>query len=219
MKHFILILASLYSYTFIAQDRFNYIPNIGYKNVEDDIGECRTSKPKAFESKFGNATKLKDDTISKMKSHGIYLELLGRNGIYSLGYEVEGNHGVGLGIGTSIYQHSAPGVKFLNYNFNVSPFYDFGENIGIRVGFNTSVSMNPVTFTSDLDFLNPADKPPIYRITPANSLGVYYKTKNQKYQILVSSYLLYEISIYENHNRSQILPWFGLQLKYNFKSN
>ncbi|RFC55611.1 hypothetical protein [Brumimicrobium aurantiacum] len=202
---FILIISVIVITTNAMGQWENLVSNYSFEKATNDFNR--------------NATKLKDDTVPKIKSHGIYLELLGRNGAYSLGYETVGNYGVGLGIGTSVNQHSVPEVKFLNYSFNVSPFYEFGENIGVRVGFNTTFSINPITFTSNLDFLHPADKPPIYRVVPANSLGVYYKTKNQKYQFLVNSYLLYQISIYENRNSSQILPWFGVQFKYNIKNN
>ena len=203
----------------------NLIPNYSFEehDFSNGINDKRNDDENKNHEKINPIHLVKnDDSLIEENTHGVYLELLGRNGVYSIGYEYTykiKKNSFGVAVGSAVYRHSSPSKDFLNYNLNLTPFYEYGGNVGIRSGMNLSFGINPIMFTNKLDDLYDADKPPVYTIMPSNSLGLFFNTKNRKYHYLINGYLLYRISIYDNRKTAEILPWLGLTFKYNFKTD
>lgn len=164
-----------------------------------------------------------DTSLNKTKKiimQGVYLEGLGKNGYYSLGYEyqiLKRIHSFGIGGGLSYRRINGPGIKYSNFSINISPFYEYGKSFGIRLGFNAGISLNPIVFSNKLDYLHYADKPPIYLINPAVEVGFFYRTPNNRFQFTLSGYLFYINHHYTERNYWSLQPWLGLTIKYNFK--
>lgn len=163
----------------------------------------------------------KDTLANETKSlHGIYLEILGKNGYYSLGYEyqiLKKKHSFGIGSGLSYRIIPGPGIKYSNFSINISPFYEFGRDFGVRFGLNAGISVNPVMFSDDLDYLVYANKPPVYILIPSMEVGAFYRTKKKRFQFTLSAYAVYFYSHYVERNAGRMRPWFGASIKYNFK--
>ena len=161
-----------------------------------------------------------DTSLNKIITQGVYLEGLGKNGYYSLGYEyqiLKRRHSFGFGSGISYRRIRGPGIKYSNFSINISPFYELGRKFGVRFGLNAGISVNPVMFSNDLDYLVYANKPPVYILTPSMEVGVFYRTPNNRFQFTVSAYAVYFHFHYVERNAGRITPWFGVSIKYNFK--
>lgn len=223
MLRVIVFLIFLYNWSF-GFSQFNVTAfkevMVDYHKEEYDF----TQKTNKFKDAIDELP-LKNETA---KLHGIYLELFGKAEYFSFGYEyqkIRKKHSFGIGAGTSII--SPANKRRRGYYMGASSFYDYGVRFGIRTELNLGGYIWPVMFTDKLDGFPPSDKPPKYKLLPSNSLGVFYRTKNNTMQISLSASLIYMLSrknysVNDNnsyHTVFKMQPWFGLTMKYNFKNS
>lgn len=167
-------------------------------------------------------TKQKDSVkFEPLVLQGVDLELLGKNGLYSIGYEyqlVYRRHSMGLGTGISFKRNRVTDKKYSNFAMSISPFYEYGDNVLLRLGINAGLRINPVMFSDKFDELYYSDKPPVYILTPSVEVGCFYRTNNNRFQIGLSSYLIYQYFKYVEREDTSFKPWIGLSFKYNFNT-
>lgn len=164
-----------------------------------------------------NLDSIQDKTL---ELHGFFGEFMGKNLVYSLGYEYtfqKNKHGMGVGIGASGMKHYASGKSYPNYTFSLSPFYEYGTRFGPRISLAFAAGINPILSTGKLNYLPYADLPPVVVVMPSGSLGMFYRTRNNRFHFLISGYLIYRYSIYKERKSSRLSPWVGCSVKYNFK--
>jgi hypothetical protein len=180
-----------------------------------------------YETSSGKNDSLENDVI---KSHGVYLELLGTNVIYALGYEFHkrrNKHAVGFHVGSGVYPNLTSSVKAWTYTISVSTFYEYGKKVGFRTGLHLNNEVNPIMFTDKLIKVHPSDKPSIYGVLPSLSLGVFKTFLDNRLQLtlkghMFTSYRKHEtLSGYLWYGFSRDYSWFwtGLTVKYNFKTS
>lgn len=198
---------------------------------ESNLPNSELHKNGDFRVAFDNShSHNKDSLITKTKKkNGIYIEVLGKEIFYSIGYEfqsITGKNAFGWGIGTSFLRTNVLGS--IQYNqFSLSPFvfYEYGKRYGFRLGVNFNGKINPIMYSNKLNDVIPPDKPAYYNLIPSFSSGLFYRTQNKKLQFTVNAYLLAYYSRVEKFSgdswrgpESDFSPlWFGLTIKYNLK--
>ena len=161
--------------------------------------------------------------------HGVYLEFLGRNLAYAVGYEFvskKEKNAFGIGVGARYLYQEVPGKKFSNFSLSVSPFYEYGNSFGLRTGISLAMDSNPIVYSNKLDYLHPADQPYYLSLFPSYFLGAFYRTKNQRFQIVLYGQVYTWIARDKSASvagvrwmsYATISPWVGLTVKYNFKN-
>lgn len=210
-------LSSFCSSIIYAQTWQNMVPNYSFEN-HDLTGWYET------ENKSGRDSLM----ISKISevSHGIFFEILGKEGLYSIGYErstSKNKHAFGFGAGTSFWRPKVLGtISYNQYSISSYYFYEYGVNWGLRTAINLSCAINPIMFTSRLDDLENADKPTYIRLSPAISSGIFYKPKQNRFEFILNLYGIYSIAriqspsgdLWTDYNENYF--WSGLTVKYNF---
>ncbi|GAA0874078.1 hypothetical protein GCM10009118_04860 [Wandonia haliotis] len=158
---------------------------------------------------------------------GVYLEFLGRNLTYAVGYEFvskKGKNAFGIGVGARYLYQSVAGKKFSNFSLSVSPFYEYGNSFGLRTGISLAMDSNPIVYSNKLDYLHPADQPYYLSLFPSYFLGAFYRTKKQRFQIILYGQVYTWIVRRKREVGVKwkpyvtISPLVGLTVKYNFKN-
>ena len=179
-------------------------------------------------SQKADTTKIVDTTL-KTTTHGVYAEAMGKNtAYYSIGYEYVINkkrNSFGIIAGTALNPSNIPTIrkKNLNVYFGVSPFYEFGKSWGFRVGLNLGMAFNPISYTNKLNYVIPPDRPYLLKLLPSVYTGAFYRTKNYRWQFILSLYSYYLIYLQKDYYLHKF--WAGeflpiapaLSVKYNFK--
>lgn len=179
-------------------------------------------------NKYHSKKDIDDSTSSINKNirlHGVFLEVFGKELLYSIGYEhqqIYRKHSFGWGVGTSMLRNKVPDypigfIKFNQFSLSGHVFYEYGQNWGVRTGLNINGKVNPIMFSGELNHIQYSDKPPIYLLLPSNEIGVFYRTKDNKFHFRLNASLMYIYSRYEEREAFRIQPWFGISIKYNFK--
>jgi hypothetical protein len=161
--------------------------------------------------------------------HGVFIEILGKDGLYSVGYEyckIRNKHAFGIGFGTSFLRQKVFG-SIPNNQFSVSAFsfYEYGKIWGLRTAINISGKVNSIMFTSRLNDVIPADKPSYAILSPAVSCGVFYKPKQSRFKFILNLYGTYSFArieapngdLWTDYNENYF--WIGLTVKFNFFKN
>ena len=233
MNRFTLLLLIIISFDSRSQDKVSEIAKVDFAktqigiNASLDVG-YRLSAVKNIESI--NYIRDTSSIITKeTKLHGVYIELLGKEMIYSIGYELSNSkelHTFGFGLGTSILRLRILGsIRYNQYSLSSYAFYEYGKTWGGRTAVNLNGKINPIMYSSKLDEVVPPDKPSYYDIIPSFSLGMFFRPKGSNFQYILSTYFLESFGkrqTFDGHTWRRVSEynfWLGLTFKYNFKTD
>lgn len=174
-----------------------------------------------------------EDSLEKIQMHGISIEIVGKNlYYYNTGYEFisrKNNNSFGFSTNLSYHPGKAYGyngrVLYSNLFFGGSFIYEFGKKWGFRSSLNLGASIIPEMYSDKFDRAQvlPVDDPNYYSLLPAIGVGPFYRTKNYRWQFTPQFYLFYVItkgsSFKGDYYTKTFVPWFGINVKYNFKTH
>lgn len=162
------------------------------------------------------------DSIDKVKTHGVYIELLGSSlfNFYSVGYEYslkKTKNTLGYGAGFSI----TPGFRSSSIYHGWYFFYEYGRKMGLNLSLGINGVVYPAMLNNKLDGLPPPDKPSFLHIYPSFSPGFFILSKNRKFKLTLAATSFYVFTYKETFagniwNRDFFI-WGGIKLLYNFK--
>jgi hypothetical protein len=222
MKHFTIIGCVLFFSGLFGQDIDNTIPVFDATAYGSQTALNNDSDKENLD--------MKSDTLSvkNITYHGVYGEFLGRNPFwYSIGYEFTkrylNRHGTGLSTGMGFNPIKK---DYLNIHFGVGGFYEFGNQFGFRLGTYLGFNTTPIMYSDKLnDAMAFADMPYIHNVSFIPNISVFYKSKNERWQVLLSVLSYWQnIQIRTTEesnkwltNRLMTTYFLGATFKYNFK--
>ena len=260
---FLLIIWIFSQSSFSIRQWKNMIPNYSFENavtIQKDV-LCRNnggiSQLKMLRRKTHylnncinknyRTIKEEKDSVKSLENkttfHGVFIRISNYPLIYSLGYEYEirkNKNAFGIDVGTAINGFNNPpsGYRYVNLYMGFSPFYEYGKRWGFRVGLQIGATINPICFTDKLRYTPPADRPNRSKTWEMINIGVFYRTHNEKWKLMLSVYSGHFITfrkrlIYPTtptpyqtgfinvkntwENYFNLIPSPGLTVKYNFK--
>jgi hypothetical protein len=157
--------------------------------------------------------------------YNVQINLLSNFRVYNLGYEFskkQNNHILGLGL--NWYYSKSHG--YANYSIGTRFFIELGKQYGARLGLDAYYVWRPALMNIVVEEFVAVNRPMIQMFGISPTLGGFYKTKNDRLQVILS--MNFDHVIYQVFNYYQsigvvdewLLPEsymnFGLILKYNF---
>lgn len=221
MKSFFYMLIAMFNcQVFFSQSWQNMIPNYSFEkhNLTD------------WNAGLNVNSRSKTDSLEKsaaQNTHGVFIEVLGKDGLYSIGYEycrLRNKHAFGIGVGTSFWREKVYGtIPYNQFSLSAFSFYEYGKIWGLRTAINISGKINPIMFTSRLDDIVSADKPSYVHLTPSLSSGIFYKPQQSPFQFILNFYGMYSFAriqapsgdLWTSYNENYF--WIGLTIKHNLK--
>lgn len=145
---------------------------------------------------------------------------------YSIGYEyVEKRKKNAFVFGSDLSLQKLH--RYLNGYVGIKNYYEYGNNWGGRFGFDMGYSFTPKLINSSPVGSIPPNSPYIQGVSFAPLTAIFYRTKNYRWQFILSTHTQLSINQFLSYQEQTIerkwiseFPLFsvGFMVKYNFKT-